>query len=366
MKTKVMVFGNDIKSEFYFNCTQVERVDKYKYLGVIINSTKDSKMDIFAFNADYLCHQARRAIISIHRKTKYISPLPLNIACHLYRSLVQPIMLYGSDVWGKSTSANASNDKLFNWFLRCTLGVKLSTSNLVTVGECGQIPPSVIAHMNILCYDARLKGLPESCIAKQVYNELCRMNCCGFINWVTHVQELARTYDLHNYIGEATEFKAICKSQLKGSSQNNWLAEINYHNRNPKLRTYSLFKMTFGLEPYLTIMKDPRYRNAITRLRSSSHNLEIEKGRHCRPKVPPQERFCHVCRTLEDEKHFLITCELYNRERTKFFDKLRNIHPEFDQLTEQDKFLFLMTTVDQQTLAWLGQFVYTAFKIRNK
>ena len=182
------------------------------------------------------------------------------------------------------------------------------------------------------------------------------MNCCGFINWVTHVRELAWTYDLHNYSGEATEFKAICKSQLKGSFQNNWFAEISYHNRNPKLRTYSLFKMTFGLEPYLTIVKYPRYRNAITRLHSSSHNLEIERGRHCRPKVPPQERLCHVCHTLEDEKHFLITCELYHRERT-FFDKLRNIHPELDQLTEQEKFIFLMTTVDQQTLAWLGQFV---------
>ena len=120
-------------------------------------------------------------------------------------------MLYGGGVWGKSTSANASNNKLFNWFLRCALGVKSSTSNLVTVGECGQIPPSVIAHMNILCYDAKLKGLSESWIAKQVYNELCRMNCCGFLNWVTHVRELARTYDLHNYSGEATEFKVIAQ-----------------------------------------------------------------------------------------------------------------------------------------------------------
>ena len=180
-------------------------------------------MDIFASNADYLCHQVRRPIFSIHRKTKYISHLPLNIAwCHLYRRVVQPFMLYGSDVWGKSTSANACDDKLFNLFLRCALGVKLSTPNLVTVGECDQIPPSVITHIDILCYDARLKGLAESCIAKQVYNELCRMNCCGFINnWVTHVREQARTNDLHNYSGDATEFKAICKSQLKGSFQYN-------------------------------------------------------------------------------------------------------------------------------------------------
>ena len=62
--------------------------------------------------------------------------------------------------------------------------------------------PRVIAHMNILCYDARLKGLPESCIAKQIYNELCQINYCGFINWVTHVRELARTYSLRNNIQE--------------------------------------------------------------------------------------------------------------------------------------------------------------------
>ena len=161
------------------------------------------------------------------------------------------------------------------------------------------------------------------------------MNCCGFINWVTLVRELGLTYDLHSYSGDATEFKAICKSQLKGTFQNKWFTEINDHNENLKLRTNSLFKKTFGLEPCLIIMKVPSYRNAITRLRSSSHNLEIERGWHCRAKVPHQERLCHVCRTLEDENHFLIMCELHHMERTKFFDKLRNVHPEFEQLTEQ-------------------------------
>ena len=109
-----------------------------------------------------------------------------------------------------------------------------------------------------------LKGLPDSCIAKKVYNELCPMNFYDFINWVTHAWELEQTFGLHNYSGDGTEFRAIRKSQLMWFFQNNWLVERNDHNRNPKLRTYSLFKTTFGLEPCLTIVKDPRYRNAIT------------------------------------------------------------------------------------------------------
>ena len=91
-------------------------------------------------------------------------------------------------------------------------------------------------------------------------------------------------------------------TQLKGSFQNYWLFEIDDYNRNPKLKSYSLLKMTFGLGPYLTIVKGPHYIDAITRLRSGSHNLEIESGRQCIPKIPPKEQLCHVCRSLKDEK----------------------------------------------------------------
>ena len=115
--------------------------------------------------------------LGVNQARHYLENTQKNVVYHpfaiKYRvsSLSQSISTYHV-VWGKSTSANACNAKLFNWFLRCTLGVKSSTSKLVIAGECGQIPPSVFVHMNILCYDARLKGLPEPCIVKQVYNEL--------------------------------------------------------------------------------------------------------------------------------------------------------------------------------------------------
>ena len=159
--------------------------------------------------------------------------------------------------------------------------------------------------MNILCYDARLKGLPESCIAKQVCNELCQINYCGFINWVTHVRELAQRYGLHNYSRDSTECKDICKSRLRDPSKTtgwlNWIITIETQNHENTLR----------LKRRLVLNNTPcgvSLEYAITMLRSSSRNHEIKRGRHCRLKIPPQERLCHVCHTLEDEKHHLITC----------------------------------------------------------
>ena len=65
---------------------------------------------------------------------------------------------------------------------------------------------------------------------------------CGYINWVTHMREVARNYCLHDYSGDAADFKITCKSPIKRYYSNHLSAKITYHNRNPKLRTHSLFE----------------------------------------------------------------------------------------------------------------------------
>ena len=46
------------------------------------------------------------------------------------------------------------------------------------------------------------------------------------------------------------------------------------------------FKTEFCLEPYLLNVNSVSYINCIARLRLSSHNLNIELGRHAKPKLP--------------------------------------------------------------------------------
>ena len=75
-------------------------------------------------------------------------------------------------------------------------------------------------------------------------------------------------------------------------------------------------------DKYIEAISDCRYRIAMTKLRSSSHTLGVERGRYTKPKTNICERLCPVCNVIEDEIHFLANSKLYDAERTHFFGKV--------------------------------------------
>ena len=84
-----------------------------------------------------------------------------------------------------------------------------------------------------------------------------------------------------------------------------------------RLLFYKSIKDTLEFEPYLNI---PNFENrkSISRLRTSTHLLQIEHGRH--RNIPRESRFCNLCpsRLLESEAHFLTQCTFFNRYRPKY------------------------------------------------
>ena len=100
--------------------------------------------------------------------------------------------------------------------------------------------------------------------------------------------------------------------------EENFIEKIQNLQDNPKLRTYSLVKRSFAPEKFLSLAI-PKYVVSLCRLRTSSHLLEIERGRYNVPKTPVECRICRQCTSssVEDEKHFIITCEKYAVNCTK-------------------------------------------------
>ena len=71
-----------------------------------------------------------------------------------------------------------------------------------------------------------------------------------------------------------------------------------------------------------------KFRVTMTKLRVSSHRLEIEVGRWARPnRTPVDERKCRYCNKLEDEFFFffffffLLECTLYEDLRKQYIKK---------------------------------------------
>ena len=227
---------------------------------------------------------------------------------YIFQSLVKPILVYGSEVWGVNMNAIKAIDKVFLWYARSVMRVKSNTSNLITLGECGIIPPSIICHKQVLCYFMRLRNMSSNTLVKWVFDELTKLDDIGFKTWISSVRELASRYNISLDNEQPIEiFKRECQEKLEC-------------HLNVITRRYKLFKTTYELELYLDLVKNPKYRTAISRLRTSLHMLAIERGRHTRPITPLHRRLCPSCNEIEDEKHFVLDCLLYRDERVKLYD----------------------------------------------
>ena len=172
-KTKVMVYGSASRDVVVkFNDKVLNVVDQYKYLGDVMKSVKTCKEDVFGENFQYLCNKARKAIFAMFKRLKNLGILPVKIIIYLFQSLIIPILVYGSDVWGVNSNATKAMDKVFLWYARTILKVKSNTCNIITLGECGVIPPSIFCHKQVMCYYKRLYNMSSNALVKKVFDEL--------------------------------------------------------------------------------------------------------------------------------------------------------------------------------------------------
>ena len=146
----------------------------------------------------------------------------------------------------------------------------------------------------------------------------------------------------------------------------NFFESINDINKNPILRTHNKFKLKPRCEPYLIIPLNYKYRQAISRIRASSHHLGIELGRHAKPRpIPLAERTCTYCpnEIVDDEFHFILKCSKNQSERNILFSKISNLH---NTLSEEDLFIYLLSTNNEYHIRAFGKFLYDSFSNRNQ
>ena len=98
----------------------------------------------------------------------------------------------------------------------------------------------------------------------------------------------------------------------------------------------------------------------MSRLRCSSHRLEIESGRWHRPvRKPVDEKKCKNCNVVENEFHFLIECPLYNELRIQCLDSY------FYENPNQFKLKQLFQSTQEKQIIDLSIFIYKAFTLRK-
>ena len=131
-------------------------------------------------------------------------------------------------------------------------------------------------------------------------------------------------------------------------------------------RTSFSVKKSFCIESYLEL-KNVNQKKNITKLRTSSHNLMIEKGRYLN--LNREERLCPFCpnKIIEDEIHFLFICPLYKQLRNDFFTYMSiQCQLELTHLSITDKIAAIFQQNNSKIHFLLGTFVSKCFEYRDE
>ena len=143
---------------------------------------------------------------------------------------------------------------------------------------------------------------------------------------------------------------------------------LNDTDNSPILRTYILIKEQFETESYISLIDDFKLRRAIAQIRLSSHHLQVELGRHCKPKIPSDKRFCKCCNSkmIDDEMHFMLNCTLCQEERITLFSNLLVIEPGiFQSSNPEEVFISLFNSCNQKSLFYIATFIRKCMKKRK-
>ena len=88
--------------------------------------------------------------------------------------------------------------------------------------------------------------------------------------------------------------------------------------------------------------------------------------RHLKPPLERTDRKCPFCKSvIEDEFHFIITCPLYENERNSLFLACDENFMHFETMSNDTKFIFIMSNEDIYVTSNLGAFIFKSMKIRE-
>ena len=139
-KTKLVLFRNsrtDISTfdtNYYFNGSQINFVNEYNYLGILLHYTGTWKTHINSARTKGL-----RAAFALKDKMKNMAPyIPTKTKVELFKTCVQTCALYGCEIWSTTNIASLENIQVN--YAKSILGIRQRTPNAGALSELGLLP----------------------------------------------------------------------------------------------------------------------------------------------------------------------------------------------------------------------------------
>jgi hypothetical protein len=346
VKSEVMVF-NCKSPEQLVNVSVQGRplpvVRVFKYLGVWFHFSKGA-----AHNVHKAATRGKFAIACMHRKLYDLDVgSNVNLSLKLYNSLVLPAMLYGCEVWGtctlgcaKPADSDVLPEQVHRNFVKFTLRMRHKTKAWVAYREAGMYPLQYTCLHRMLAFLDGVLAMDDGAYAKIAMLDCIADASAGVNNWFSKLSKL-----LAHVNGGTTPTDALHPDGSVDVDKCLMLWRKHHHTTvwdglssdprtapsdNITLCSYnSLFAVPlpdahdhWRPAPCITADNIP-YNQLISliKLRTSSHDLDIQRLRQVRPRVPRSSRGCPWCRTpgaVHDELHCVMECPHLSETRLRY------------------------------------------------
>ena len=360
-KTKIIHFRprsvSLTKQNFTLGNLIIGTTCKYKYLGLYFNEYLDNDEMV-----KDVTKCATRALGGMITRYNNIGGNSYEVFTKLYESLVLPVLLYGSALWG--TKEYKKLNVIQNRACRYFLGVPKTTSNIACRGDMGWLSLEAKQQIEMVRLWCRLKNMKKDRLTYGIHQWSLSMSHRYFKTVEFYVKSILKDSNLLENASQmdGVDTKAILQELRKClnlEDKSEWTKNVgndkgNYNGN--KLRLYRCHKKEIFVETYVTSRMPFMHRRSLAMLRCGSLPIQIELGR--RQNVPLAERLCTLCHNgVEDETHILLQCPIYDDLRQRLL-----IHIDADSLIK-DQYCSLMTNNEIQ--AELGKVVFNIMERRS-
>ena len=300
-KTKSMVFSKGKvrrKFEFKLQGKNIELVDTYSYLGLIFKCN-----GTFNEAKKKLVNQAQKALYSLYKSIRN-QAIPLDLQLKMFDAMVEPILLYGCEIWGYENLKILEQIHLN--FCKRILRVRSSTPNYMVYGELGRFPLEIKVKIRMTSFWRRIMHGDK--LSSNMYRLLLSLmqNSGQSFKWLNFIESIFNDTGL-GYVfvnQDSADYKHLIKQVLQDQYIQKWHQDVQLSSRGV---FYSSYKNCFGFENYLIKIPE-NARIWMTKLRTSNIKIPIETGRW--HNIPAEDRKCHICKeSVGDEFHYLFICK---------------------------------------------------------
>lgn len=278
---------------------KINSINEISYLGSIISNSGNIDHDI-KLEVDSKVKQFNKFYAFLNKNRN----APMTVKMKVLQSCVCSAVLYNCESWGNANITNL--EKKYTTTLKYMLGVRNQTCNEFPYVELG------LMQLKTLIKRRQYKFYKNAICEKDwpLLRHIIRQSRDLNTNYIKYYDKLIEDYENEkSIVSEAIkQQKSIITEKAKAGKSK----YMTYIKINPNLEKACIYEKNISM---CALQK-------VTRLRTVSHSLAIETGRHGRNRKPIEERLCH-CGKIESEEHFLLKCTSYEHIRTK-----HNISPD--------------------------------------